>query len=189
MFPICPLTVPCFEVSVLPSLYFSLGPFRVSHLFPRTVPNAPSRSFSALVFTAVICLSGSPPSPGVSGFSTMESDTESHFHISEPWRRSTVLVFCGIGDHYFEFGGHWLMLALRERLLASLRMSREEKPARKLHLAAFGDYLQGQHFVLKGSDEISFPFFNTCNFGQSNEEIIWGHTVFINFLLLFQFRE
>lgn len=64
------------------------------------------------------------------------------------------------------------MLALRERLLASLRMSREEKPARKLHLAAFGDYLQGQHFVLKGSDEISFPFFNTCNFGQSNEEII-----------------
>lgn len=30
----------------------------------------------------------------------------------------------------------------------------------------FGDYMHGHHFVLKGSDEISFfmYFFNICNF-------------------------
>lgn len=91
--------------------------------FSKTLPNAPSRSFSTLVFTAVICLSGSPSRPGVSDFSTMESHTQFHFHFSEPWTEQPYfLVVIPLSLENISATG--LIAgdtpALRERPLASL---------------------------------------------------------------------
>ena len=118
VFPICPLTVLYFEVSVLSPLYFSLGSFRVSHLFPKSLPNTLSRSFLTLVFTAVICLSGFPSCPEQCLVSVPWRETP----ISRPWTEKMLPLY---REHYFLSFWSGDMGTLLERCLAKLVLLHE----------------------------------------------------------------